>query len=747
MRIIYSLSSWQQKLGKNSISIYSFIKGKPTAAVSRNFSIQTAKYRKVSSEWSSKKTAIVVSNWVKTMAAHGDESAKQLEPLRASVKEQGDLVRSLKENGAPELDIKKAVNELKARKKILEDKELALVPKDAAFERIKLEDLLKRRFFYDISFSIYGGVSGQYDMGPMGCAMKTNLLDLWRKHFVLEEGLLEVDCTILTPEPVLKASGHVERFADVMVKDNGTGECFRLDHLIKGHLEKFMADKKTTDDQRKECEDVIVRLDGYSRDEMNEVVKKYNMRSPTSGNELSEPVDFNLMFSTTIGPGGGIKAFLRPETAQGIFVNFKRLLDFNQGKLPFGVAQIGNSFRNEISPRAGLIRVREFTMAEIEYFLDPNDKNHSRFYEVKDLKLNLYSACNQMDGQSSQQVRLEDAVANKLIANETLAYFMSRIHLFLIKVGVDPVRLRFRQHMANEMAHYACDCWDAEILTSYGWIECVGCADRSCFDLTQHTLATGVKLAAEKQLAQPKQVRIKECLPNKGVIGKLFKAEAKAITEAFSKLSVTQVDALTAAVASDSNYPLNVNGKEISISKDMVILKDEMKTVHVEEVTPSVIEPSFGIGRIMYAVWEHNFRQRDEDEQRTYLSLPPLIAPYKCSILPLSAKPEFVPFIQQLSKDLRKLDISFKIDDGSGSVGRRYARTDEIAIPFGVTIDFDTLTSNPATVTLRERDSREQLRIPLDDIPQVVQNLTLGRKTWEEVSQVYPRFTEQESKS
>jgi glycyl-tRNA synthetase len=479
---------------------------------------------------------------------------------------------------------------------------------------------------------------------------------------------------------------------------------------------------------------------------MHAVVKKYSMKSPSSGSELSEPVDFNLMFSTSIGPGGGIKAFLRPETAQGIFVNFKRLLDFNQGKLPFGVAQIGNSFRNEISPRAGLIRVREFTMAEIEYFLDPTDKNHPRFHEVKDLKLNLYSACNQMDGESSQQVPLGEAVDKKLIANETLAYFMARIHLFLIKVGVDPVRLRFRQHMGNEMAHYACDCWDAEILTSYGWIECVGCADRSCFDLTQHTLATGVKLSAEKKLEQPKEVRIKACLPNKGVIGKLFKADAKAITEAFANLSVSQVDDLTAAVSSDTSFALSVKGKDINITKEMVILKDEMKTVHVEEVTPSVIEPSFGIGRIMYAVYEHNFRQREEDEQRTYLSLPALIAPYKCSILPLSAKPEFVPFIQKLSKDLRRFDISFKVDDGSGSVGRRYARTDEIAIPFGVTIDFDTLSSNPSTVTLRERDSREQLRIPLDDIPQVVQDLSLERKTWQEVSQVYPRFTEQENK-
>jgi len=732
--------------------------GKPLPA-SASFILQSrcfaSQVRQRPSEWKKKQLVIASSNWVKMMAQQGDPAALELEPLRAAVKEQGDLVRSLKDNGANEIDIMKAVNELKARKKVLEDRELALAPKDLLFERGKLEDLLKRRFFYDISFAIYGGVSGQFDLGPMGCAMKTTLLNVWRNHFVLEDGLLEVDCTILTPEPVLKASGHVDRFADFMVKDVVTGECFRLDHLIKAHLEKLSTDKKATPEQKKEYEDIITRLDGFSKEEMNAVLRKYDMKSPISGNELSDAVDFNLMFSTSIGPGGGIKAFLRPETAQGIFVNFKRLLEFNQGRLPFGVAQIGNSFRNEISPRAGLIRVREFTMAEIEYFLDSTLKDHPRFEEVQDLVLTLFSACNQMDGKPAERIPLSQAVSQKLIANQTLAYFMARIHLFLVKVGVDPKRLRFRQHMGNEMAHYACDCWDAEILTSYGWVECVGCADRSCYDLTQHTIATGVKLTATKQLDQPKQVRVKACLPNKGAIGKQFKGEMLAILNALDKLSLEEGNKLHDTISSGGQYPLNVNGKEIILNKDLVNLKDETKTVHIEDIVPSVIEPSFGIGRIMYAIWEHNFRQREGDEQRTYLSLPAIIAPYKCSILPLSAKPEFAPFIQQLSSDLRKSDISFKVDDSAGSVGKRYARTDEIAIPFGITIDFDTLSSIPnkesspdlssATVTLRERDSMEQVRLKIADVPSVIHQLTSGKKTWDDVKQVYTKFLGQKS--
>ena len=232
-----------------------------------------------------------------------------------------------------------------------------------------------------------------------------------------------------------------------------------------------------------------------TKDEMAAVLKKFEIKSPLTNNPLTEPIgekssplfphkifslsEFNLMFQTHIGPSGAVRGFLRPETAQGIFVNFKRLLEFNQGKLPFAAAQIGNAFRNEISPRSGLIRVREFTMAEIEHFCDPEDKSHPKFSGVTETVMTLYSACNQMNGEPARQVKIGEAVAGGTVANPTLGYFLTRIHNFLIKIGVDGSRLRFRQHMANEMAHYATDCWDAEILTSYGWIECVGCADRS----------------------------------------------------------------------------------------------------------------------------------------------------------------------------------------------------------------------------------------------------------------------------
>jgi glycyl-tRNA synthetase len=170
-----------------------------------------------------------------------------------------------------------------------------------------MEDLLKRRFFYDQSFAIYGGVNGLYDYGPMGCAMKANFLNEWRRFFILEEQMLEVDCSMLTPEPVLEASGHVARFADYMVKDAKTGECFRADHLIEAHLEKLLQDKKLSDNAKKEIDDYLRQVDNMKAAEMQQVIQKYNMKSPITNNDLTEPIAFNLMFPTSIGPTGTIK--------------------------------------------------------------------------------------------------------------------------------------------------------------------------------------------------------------------------------------------------------------------------------------------------------------------------------------------------------------------------------------------------------------------------------------------------------
>ncbi|KAL4001093.1 hypothetical protein ACER0C_006392 [Sarotherodon galilaeus] len=689
-----------------------------------------------------------------------------LAPLRLAVKEQGDLVRQMKQDGAPDVDITKAVAELKARKRTLEAKELALQPKDDIVDRTKMEDTLKRRFFYDQAFAIYGGVSGLYDFGPVGCALKNNILQAWRQHFIQEEQILEIDCTMLTPESVLKTSGHVDKFADYMVKDVKNGECFRADHLLKAHLQKLMSDKKCTAEKKAEMESVITQLDNYTQQELSDLFVKYSVKSPTTGNELTPPISFNLMFQTSIGPGGNMAGYLRPETAQGIFLNFKRLLEFNQGKLPFAAAQIGNSFRNEISPRSGLIRVREFTMAEIEHFVDPNEKDHPKFPNVADLDIMLYSSKAQTSGQSAQIMKLGDAVEQGVINNSVLGYFIGRIYLYLTKVGIAKDKLRFRQHMDNEMAHYACDCWDAEAKTSYGWIEIVGCADRSCYDLQCHARATKVPLVAEKPLKEPislnqkpfdvgdrcfsltsphKTVNVVQFEPNKGAIGKAYKKDAKIVMEYLSVCDECFITDQEKLLSDSGEFTIETEGKAFKLTKDMVSVKRFQKTLHVEEVVPNVIEPSFGIGRIMYTIFEHTFQVREGDEQRTYFSFPATVAPYKCSVLPLSQNQEFVPFVRELSEALTRNGVSHKVDDSSGSIGRRYARTDEIGVAFGITIDFDSVNKTPHTATLRDRDSMRQIRAEVSELPVIVRDLASGTLTWAEVESKYPIFEGQET--
>lgn len=716
-----------------------------------NCSSVSIRYYSKLSNWGTKKPATHVKITNYHPEAMADPQIEQiLAPLREAVKKQGVVVRSLKESNASDIEVKKAVGELKALKKQLDDKELALQPPSETFNRSKFADLMIRRFFYDQSFSIYGGVAGLYDFGPMGCALKSNILEQWKRFFVLEEQMLEIDCSMLTPERVLETSGHVEKFADTMVKDKKTGECFRLDHLIKNRLETLIKDKKQTLEVKEECKDIIIKLDGMTTEQMSNIVNKFNMKSPTTGNDLSEPVDFNLMFATQIGPTGDQKGFLRPETAQGIFVNFKRLLEFNQGRLPFAAAQIGNAFRNEISPRSGLLRVREFTMAEIEHFCDPSDKSHSKFIDVENTTMKLYSACNQMDGQSPVDITIGEAVSKGMVANQTLGYFMARIYMFMMKIGVTKEKLRFRQHMSNEMAHYAVDCWDAECLTSYGWVECIGCADRSAYDLSKHGEETKQRLVAERKLPAPKTIQVTELEMDKGLIGKTLRKDSKECVDKLSKLSINEVKQLHEFIDNGKPDPTTgltlckIGNKEFSINKEMIPLKSYSKTIHVEEIVPNVIEPSFGIGRIIYTLLEHTFKIREKDEQRTYLSLPPLVAPLKCCVLPLLDNDKFTPLVSMLSKNLCLKGVSNKIDDSSGSVGRRYARTDEIAVPYCITVDFDSLVE-PQSVTIRERDSMEQIRVPVSEVVDLVQNLSQGNIVWNVAKVKYPKFESQQT--
>lgn len=227
------------------------------------------------------------------------------------------------------------------------------MPLMSNLERDKLESTLRRRFFYTPSFEIYGGVSGLFDLGPPGCQLQNNLIRLWREHFIMEENMLQVDGPMLTPYDMLKTSGHVDKFTDWMCRNPKTGEYYRADHLIEQTLKKRLLDKDVNPQDMKNMEKILTTIDGFSGPELNLVMQEYNINDPVTNDVLDALTSFNLMFETKIGASGQLKAFLRPETAQGQFLNFNKLLEINQGKIPFASASIGKSFRNEISPEVG----------------------------------------------------------------------------------------------------------------------------------------------------------------------------------------------------------------------------------------------------------------------------------------------------------------------------------------------------------------------------------------------------------
>lgn len=681
------------------------------------------------------------------------------------------------------------------------DRAVPLEPK-MEFDAVKIDGLLRRRFFVAPSFEIYGSSAGLIDLGPNGCAVKNQLESLWRRHFVLEENLMEIFTPNLTPHSVLKASGHVDRFLDLVLEDTVTKECYRADKYISEVLSHVLEHGRPKDKavpltaaapnkggagkaekkggaggkggaeglvlldsaEREEFQMMLNQLEGMDAEGMKAVIDEHRIVSP-NGNPLSTPYPFNLMFATKVGPKppsaasdlSGV-AYLRPETAQGIFVNFRRLYEQNNNRMPFGAACLGTSFRNEIAPRNGLLRVREFPMAEIEFFCDPTAKSpFTKFAAVKDLELPLFDRKSQMTTNTPRLLTLEAALKERIIDNETLAYFIGRTFLFLRAIGIQ--QLRFRQHLDTEMAHYASDCWDCEIWTSYKWVECVGIADRSAFDLSQHSKATNVDLRASRVLKEPRVEQRLEAVLNRKLLGPLFKTELANVLEAVANL--TEEEKIVCMAQLDQDGFCEIAGKKAADSDgnegsgaasskpyrlDRNVLSFEEKTVKVSEESfvPNVIEPSFGIGRILHALFEHSFKSRGIADQsdRNFLAFSPLVAPVKCSILPLSGNPDFEPSVEKLRVALLREDVSVKIDASNTSVGKRYARTDEIGIPFGLTVDFQTVQDQ--TVTLRERDSMEQVRLPMADVPQVVRRLVRMDETWEDIKAKYPLFTQQQ---
>ncbi len=555
----------------------------------------------------------------------------------------------------------------------------------------ELLSLCKRRGFIWPSFEIYGGVAGMYDYGPLGTVLKDNIISMWRDAYKRGEGFVEIDSETVNPEPVFKASGHIDEFSDFVVYCQGCKEPFRADHLVG---------------------DLHPNPDTLDAEGLKSLFVENGVLCPDCDGELGEVEEFNLMFKTTIGPGSSRVGYLRPETAQGIFVNFPHLYRYNREKLPLGVIQHGRGYRNEISPRQGIIRLREFNMMEVELFVDPEDKGWVRYPAIRDEMLRLVPE----DGRE-RSITVDEAVSGGIIANEVLAYFIWFTKDLLTRLGVDGERLRFRQHLRDEMAHYAMDCWDAEVLLSYGWTEIVGIADRGCWDLTQHAKWSKQEMSHFKRFDEPKEVEREAIKAKYRELGPLFKGDAKEIARLIEERTPADIE--------NSVLKVDFNGRTLDITDNLFEAVTINEKVSGEKVVPHVIEPSHGLDRIFYTILEHAYRR---DDDYTVLSLRPEVAPIKVGVFPLMTRDGLDTKARELFSTLNDAGIDAYYDD-SGSIGKRYARMDEVGTPWCVTVDYETLEDDRGlkdTVTIRDRDSSEQRRIPIDDIIDVVQKLIKG---------------------
>ena len=522
----------------------------------------------------------------------------------------------------------------------------------------KIIAVATKRGIFQPAFDAYGGLAGFLDYGPVGVRMRRRILEVWRKHYVINAGCLELDGALIGPEALFQASGHLGEFDDALVGCMECGKQFRADHLIKGGEE-------------------------MSRTDLSNAISKISC--PNCSSALSEVSSFNLMFSTAVGAGMGLPGYLRPETAQSIFLAFPWLLRQNRGKLPFAGAQIGRSFRNEISPRQGPLRMREFTQMEVEHFFLPNDEPKLTS-DLREIPIILLPA----EGKEINTT-IGKAFDSKDISSSLVATHLARAQNFLITIGIPNEKLRFRQHGSNEMAHYSSDCWDGEINTSLGWVEVIGVAHRGDYDLSAHGNASSKEFRVPVPGTEEEAEVWK---PDIGKLGKEFRGDAKLILEAIKDIELKP------------GIVLNISEKSIVLDESYMDLKIERKS---QMVYPNVVEPSFGLDRILYCLLESSWNVEGE---REWVSLPQDTSPYDLLVAPLMTKDG----LDEKAHEIMKAAIDVGVDayyDEAGSIGRRYARADEIGIFYSMTIDHQTLEDG--TITLRERDSKNQSRIPIED--------------------------------
>ncbi len=554
----------------------------------------------------------------------------------------------------------------------------------------KLIELAKRKGFFWPSFEIYGGVSGFYDLGPLGALLKKNIVDLWIKYFVIRhmDKAVIIETPVINPEIVFKASGHLESFTDPITECLSCGRVFRADKLIE--------------------EKLGVKAEGLSPEELDRMIKDRGLRCPYCGGELSRVKTFNLLFRTTIGPYTGTIGYLRPETAQGMFLAFKRIHTVMREKMPLGIAQVGRVARNEISPRQGMIRLREFTIMEMEFFFDPSEDS-APLDEIGG-KLRILSAEDRIRGEDKPaSYDIREAVEEGIVKSSWMAYWMGVSRDFIKELGLGEGDMFFEEKLPHERAHYASQTFDQLVRVSrWGWIEVSGHAYRGDYDLSRHEQYSGKELRVFKRFKEPVEKEVKKVIVNKAVIGRMYKSKAGEVLKALRSVNPEEVEELLKKQSSEDF--INIKGLKIPANA-LKVVKERIK-IHGEKIIPHVVEPSFGAERLVYVALDNAYYEAEDG--RVVLRLPPKIAPIKAAVFPLVTNvSEIVEVARKIFKELIRAGIP-SIYDESGNIGRRYARADEIGVPYAITVDHETLKDS--TVTIRFRDTRKQVRIACSEV-------------------------------
>ncbi len=495
-----------------------------------------------------------------------------------------------------------------------------------------ISEIAKRRGFFWPSFEIYGGLSGFTTYGDLGTKLKRNIEQLWKEYFVRRQGFLELEAPVINPERVFEASGHLENFKEYSAECTQCGNSFRADHLIE--------DKTGMEN-----------VEAMGGEAIKGLMVEHKIKCPRCGGKLKEPELFLTMFKTEIGATGGEVGYLRPETAQSMFINYKRGYINAREKLPFAMAQCSKVARNEISPRRGMLRLREFTIMELELFFDPENPACPWFNDVKDTVVNLYTE--EMEANQVKEpmvLSVDEAVKQGFILTEWQGYFMGLSQRFIAALGVPEKNQRFRAHLPDERAHYSAQTFDHEVkLDTWGWTEISGCAYRTDFDLKNHQEASG---------------------------------------------------------------------------QNMEVLRED-GTRYI----PHVVEPSYGLDRLVYIVMENSYERR-EAEKRNIFQFPRELAPYQVAVFPLVNKDG----IEEVAEEVRDLLLKngfWVVYDTGGSIGRRYARVDEIGVPLAVAIDYTT--KDEEILTIRDRDTWEQVSLSLAELPVTLEEYFKGEKDFFEL--------------